>query len=77
VLERCLERGLRGISVATIVAGRELADPAHDPVWAAAEAAAAIVLVHPWGCSLGERLATRYLGNTVGSRWRPRWRCRT
>jgi aminocarboxymuconate-semialdehyde decarboxylase len=25
-----------------------------------------VVFVHPWGCSLGERLATHYLGNTVG-----------
>ncbi|MEU1510974.1 amidohydrolase family protein [Streptomyces sp. NPDC005811] len=58
--------GLYGVSVSTSVAGRELADPAHDPVWAAAEDLGAVVFVHPWGCSLGERLATHYLGNTVG-----------
>ncbi|TKA03127.1 amidohydrolase [Actinacidiphila oryziradicis] len=60
------EYGLRGISVSTTVDGRELADPAHDPVWARAEELDALVFLHPWGCSLGERLATRYLGNTVG-----------
>ncbi|MEU9265839.1 amidohydrolase family protein [Streptomyces sp. NPDC048251] len=60
------ELGLHGISVSTTVHGRELADPAHDPVWRAAEERGAVVFVHPWGCSLGERLATHYLGNTVG-----------
>ncbi|MGX1372900.1 putative TIM-barrel fold metal-dependent hydrolase [Streptomyces canus] len=58
--------GLYGVSVSTTVDGRELADPAHDPVWEKAEELGAVVFVHPWGCSLGERLATRYLGNTVG-----------
>jgi predicted TIM-barrel fold metal-dependent hydrolase len=58
--------GLRGISVSTTVGGRELADPLHDVVWAAAEALDALVFVHPWGCSLSSRLATQYLGNTVG-----------
>lgn len=60
------EYGLYGISVSTTVDGRELADPAHDPVWEKAEELGAVVFVHPWGCSLGERLATHYLGNTVG-----------
>ncbi|MFI1486364.1 amidohydrolase family protein [Streptomyces sp. NPDC020747] len=58
--------GLYGVSVSTTVDGRELADPAHDPVWRKAEELGAVVFVHPWGCSLGERLATHYLGNTVG-----------
>ncbi|WP_416956966.1 amidohydrolase family protein [Streptomyces sp. Agncl-13] len=60
------DHGLYGISVSTTVDGRELADPAHDAVWQRAEELDAIVFVHPWGCSLGERLATNYLGNTVG-----------
>ncbi|MGW0712677.1 amidohydrolase family protein [Streptomyces sp. NPDC002643] len=58
--------GLYGVSVSTTVDGRELADPVHDPVWRRAEESGAVVFVHPWGCSLGERLATHYLGNTVG-----------
>ena len=53
-------------TVSTCVDGRELADPAHDPVWATAEGLGAIVLIHPWGCTLGSRLAANYLGNTVG-----------
>ncbi|KPI20402.1 Aminocarboxymuconate-semialdehyde decarboxylase [Actinobacteria bacterium OK074] len=67
LLERAVtEDGLYGVSVSTTVDGRELADPAHDEVWALAEELGTVVFVHPWGCSLGERLATRYLGNTVG-----------
>lgn len=60
------DHGLYGISVSTTVDGRELADPAHDVLWQRAEELGAIIFVHPWGCSLGERLATNYLGNTVG-----------
>ena len=58
--------GLAGISISTSVAGRELDDPAHEQVWAAAASLGAIVLIHPWGCSLGARLAGNYLGNIVG-----------
>lgn len=58
--------GLRGASVSTTVAGRELADPAHDPFWAMARELGAVVLIHPWGTSLGPRLAAHYLGNVVG-----------
>ncbi|WP_329280825.1 amidohydrolase family protein [Streptomyces sp. NBC_01451] len=64
--EAVADHGLYGISVSTSVEGRELADPAHDVVWQRAEELGAVVFVHPWGCSLGSRLATHYLGNTVG-----------
>ena len=65
-LEYAIGLGLRGVSVSTMVGARELADPAHDPVWARASELGAVVFVHPWGCTLGARLATGYLGNTVG-----------
>jgi len=58
--------GLRGVSVSTNVDGRELADPAFDVVWEAAAELGAVVFIHPWGCSLGERLGRNFLGNTVG-----------
>jgi predicted TIM-barrel fold metal-dependent hydrolase len=64
--QRAVASGLRGISVSTTVDGRELADPRHDPVWSCAEELGLVVFVHPWGCSLGSRLAEHYLGNTVG-----------
>ena len=35
-------------------------------ILAAAERLGALVFIHPWGCTLGERLAPQYLGNIVG-----------
>jgi aminocarboxymuconate-semialdehyde decarboxylase len=67
VLERALgELGLKGVSVSTNVDGRELADPVFDPVWEAASDLGAVIFIHPWGCSLGSRLSSNYLGNTFG-----------
>jgi aminocarboxymuconate-semialdehyde decarboxylase len=60
------ELGLKGVSVSTNVDGRELADPAFEPVWEAAAALGAVVFIHPWGCSLGPRLGAHFLGNTFG-----------
>ncbi len=58
--------GLRGVEISTSVAGNDLSDPALDPFWAAAEQLGSFVFIHPWGCSLGPRLALAYLGNIVG-----------
>lgn len=58
--------GLRGVEISTTVAGRELSDPELEPFWAAAEELGAFVFVHPWGCSLGDRLDRWYLANVVG-----------
>jgi predicted TIM-barrel fold metal-dependent hydrolase len=46
--------------------GRELSDWAFDPVWEAAASPGAVIFIHPWGCSLGARLSSSYLGNTFG-----------
>jgi aminocarboxymuconate-semialdehyde decarboxylase len=43
----------------------ELSDPALEPFWAAAERLGAVVFLHPFGCSLDERLDRFYLANTV------------
>ncbi len=62
------ELGMRGVQIATSAApGVELDDPSLAPFWAAAEQLGAAVLIHPWGCSLGPRLADYYLFNTVGN----------
>lgn len=66
ILSNALAAGLRGITVSTRVAERELSDPSLQPVWARAEELGAVVFVHPWGCSLGARLDTAYLANIVG-----------
>ena len=66
-LERAVtELGLTGVSVSTNVDGRELADPAFEPVWEAAAGLGAVVFIHPWGCTLGARLGAHFLGNTFG-----------
>lgn len=60
--------GLRGVQIATSAGpDRELDDPALAEFWAAAEELGAAVLIHPWGCTLGERLNAYYLFNTVGN----------
>lgn len=67
VLSRAVADGLRGVEVSTYVAGRELADTSLETFWARAEELGAVVFIHPWGCTLGERLATAYLSNIVGN----------
>ena len=58
---------MRGVEISTSVAGRDLSDRSLDPFWAAAEELGSFVFIHPWGCSLGSRLALAYLGNVVGN----------
>ena len=58
--------GLKGIEISTSVNGRELSDPALRPLWQEAEALGALVFIHPFGTSLGDRTATHYLSNTIG-----------
>jgi len=60
--------GLRGVQISTSGGpGRELDDPSLEEFWAAAQELGAAVLMHPWGCTLGERLNAYYLFNTVGN----------
>lgn len=48
------------------VPGRELSDPAYEPFWSRAEETGAVLFLHPFGCTLDERLDRWYLSNTVG-----------
>lgn len=67
-LDTCVgELGLRGVQIGTTAGERELDHPSLAEFWARAEELDAIVLIHPWGCTLGERLADFYLANTVGN----------
>jgi aminocarboxymuconate-semialdehyde decarboxylase len=59
--------GLRGAMISTHVDGMDLSDDRLTPVWAAAEAVGAVLFLHPWGCTLGERLNRSYLYNVVGN----------
>jgi aminocarboxymuconate-semialdehyde decarboxylase len=44
----------------------ELSDPRLDAFWSRAEETQALLFLHPFGCSLDERLDRFYLSNTVG-----------
>ena len=46
--------------------GVELSDERLEPFWARAVELDAVVFLHPFGCSLDERLDRYYLSNTVG-----------
>ncbi len=67
-LERCMgPLGFKGIQVLTNVGGRELSDPAFEPVWAAAERLGALVMIHPNGFTEGQRFARFYFNNVIGN----------
>ncbi|WP_158866946.1 amidohydrolase family protein [Leifsonia sp. AG29] len=61
-----LGRGLAGVEISSFAGDVELSDPRLDPFWARAEELGAVVFLHPFGCSLDERLDRFYLSNTVG-----------
>ena len=65
-LDQALEQGLLGVEISSHAPGRELSDPAYEPFWARAAATGAILFLHPFGCTLDERLDRWYLSNTVG-----------
>ncbi|MFE7644232.1 amidohydrolase family protein [Streptomyces phaeoluteigriseus] len=65
-LEHALEQGLSGIEISSHAPGRELSDPAYEPLWTRAEETGALVFLHPFGCTLDERLDQWYLSNSVG-----------
>jgi len=65
--EAVRELGLRGAMISTQAGHRDLSDPGLTPLWAAAEELGAVLFLHPWGCTLGERLDRSYLFNVVGN----------
>ncbi|MFH8462936.1 amidohydrolase family protein [Streptomyces sp. NPDC017991] len=65
-LDHALAQGLAGVEISSHAPGRELSDPAYAPFWSRAEETGAVVFLHPFGCTLDERLDQWYLSNTVG-----------
>jgi predicted TIM-barrel fold metal-dependent hydrolase len=62
------ELGAIGVQISTSAGrGRELDDSAFDLFWARAVDLDVPVLIHPWGCTLGERLDIGYMFNHVGN----------
>ncbi|NKI98482.1 amidohydrolase family protein [Novosphingobium sp. SG707] len=67
-MRRCVgDLGLRGIEIGTNVAGRELAEDAFRPFFAAAEELGVLLFLHPLGFTHGARLAEHYLDNIIGN----------
>ncbi|MFE2420875.1 amidohydrolase family protein [Streptomyces hokutonensis] len=66
LLDHALEQGLRGVEISSHAPGRELSDPAYEALWSRAEETGAFLFLHPFGCTLDERLDRWYLSNTVG-----------
>lgn len=61
-----LGRGLAGVEISSFAGDVELSDERLEPFWARAAELGAVVFLHPFGCSLDERLDRFYLANTVG-----------
>ncbi|WP_369227082.1 amidohydrolase family protein [Streptomyces sp. R39] len=66
LLDHALDQGLRGVEISSHAPGHELSDPAYEPLWSRAEETGALLFLHPFGCTLDERLDQWYLSNTVG-----------
>ncbi|MEU1185622.1 amidohydrolase family protein [Streptomyces sp. NPDC005820] len=72
LLDHALAQGLRGVEISSYAPGPggarevELSDPRLEPFWARAQESGALVFLHPFGCTLDERLDRWYLSNTVG-----------
>ncbi|MCX5206216.1 amidohydrolase [Streptomyces sp. NBC_00237] len=65
-LDHARDQGLAGVEISSHAPGRDLSDPAYEPFWSYAEETGAIVFLHPFGCTLDERLDQWYLSNSVG-----------
>ncbi|MEU4986460.1 amidohydrolase family protein [Streptomyces sp. NPDC021969] len=65
-LDHALAQGLLGVEISSHAPGRELSDPAYESFWSRAEETGALLFLHPFGCTLDERLDQWYLSNTVG-----------
>jgi aminocarboxymuconate-semialdehyde decarboxylase len=67
-LERAMRKlGLRGAHIGSNVNGRNLDEPALEPLWAAADALDALIMVHPTQVAGAERLEAYYLRNLIGN----------
>jgi aminocarboxymuconate-semialdehyde decarboxylase len=65
-LDHALSLGLKGVEISSHTPGRELSDPALDAFWERAASRGAVVFLHPFDCTLGERLDRFSLAGIVG-----------
>ncbi|MCC6889332.1 MAG: amidohydrolase [Hyphomicrobiales bacterium] len=59
--------GLRGAMIGSNIAGRNLDDPALEPVWATAAELGALLLIHPTDVAGADRMQAYYLTNLIGN----------
>ena len=59
--------GLSGAMIGSNIEGRNLDDPALEPVWAAAAEVGAFMLIHPTKVAGADRLRSYYLANLIGN----------
>jgi aminocarboxymuconate-semialdehyde decarboxylase len=59
--------GLSGAMIGSNIEGRNLDDPALEPVWAAAAEVGAFMLIHPTKVAGADRLRNYYLTNLIGN----------
>jgi aminocarboxymuconate-semialdehyde decarboxylase len=58
--------GLKGVEISTSVNAAELDAELLLPFWKKADELGAIIFIHPFGTTLGERVRTHYLSNIIG-----------
>jgi aminocarboxymuconate-semialdehyde decarboxylase len=61
------ELGLRGAMIGSNCEGRNLDDPAFQPLWAAASELDAFLFIHPVGVAGMDRMKSYYLRNLIGN----------
>jgi aminocarboxymuconate-semialdehyde decarboxylase len=59
--------GMRGVQIGSMVNGRNLDDPALEPVWATAAELGAFILVHPMNAVGVPGVESYYLKNLIGN----------
>ena len=59
--------GLRGMQIGSNIAGKNLDDPALEPVWATAAELGAFILLHPINVAGIDRMSSYYLNNLIGN----------
>jgi aminocarboxymuconate-semialdehyde decarboxylase len=66
-LEQAMKQlGLKGVEISTSVNAEELDAALLAPFWRKAEELGAVIFIHPFGSTLGERVSTHYLSNIIG-----------
>ncbi len=61
------ELGMHGAMIGSNIAGKNLDDPALEPVWAAAAELGAFMMIHPTNVAGADRLRSYYLANLIGN----------